>query len=142
QLGPLAPNPAESVSTCLGLVIGIWLFVVGLWTVRGTASDVFVTSFLSMLLGLFCLAIGALGFGMDVLKNRPEQAAILGSISGGLGLGLILPAVLALLGRSRYLEWRESNARSRRDRRRRPQDWDDENEPEDRPRPRQRDDDW
>lgn len=105
-------NGTESCSVWLSFAIGAALLVAGKNVRSGKAKDVVVSS---ILLGLFYAAAGIGAFFF--LAWNEVLAVVVGAISIFIAIGSIFPAVLALAGRSQYLEWRLSRREYRRRRR-------------------------
>lgn len=141
--GNAAPgtNPASGV--CAGL-IGLAFLVCGYQTVTGQASDTRGNGIGSILLGLLqfliggaILALGGAGVAANANAGNPNNAApagvvvVIGLMIVAVGLVMITAGVLALIGRTAYLEWKRENAprpsRRKRSSRRR----DDEDDEED-----------
>jgi hypothetical protein len=104
----------ESCGTFLSFAIGYGLFQAGRNLVKGKAADVLTASILSILLGLLYAALGV--WAIFLLPLDEVAALILGGIALLIAFGCILPALLALIGRAQYLEWRRGNRRRRRPR--------------------------
>lgn len=122
---------SQSCAVWLSFGIGTALFVAGRNLRSGKAKDVLVSSIFSILLGLF---YAALGVGAVLLFARDEvMAVILGGMSFIIALGCCVPGILALVGRSRYLEWKRENRRRRRRRRQYDEESEDDREPDEKP---------
>jgi hypothetical protein len=105
---------AKGVGLCCGSLIGGAFIFVGAQSVRGTANDTLGNGIGSIVLGILQLAYSAIA----ALVRVSFLDLAIGCI---LGIGLLVAGVIALLGRSDYKAWRESQMpRRRRKRRRRP----------------------
>lgn len=129
--GALQPSPTEICGCWLGVLLGVGFFTVGVRLVRGTAKDTLAGSILSLLVGVMYLVLGV--GALLAIQNAPP-AVVAGAVTAVvIGCLCLLPGVLGLLGRSRYLAWRAAQRPPRRRRRRYA---DEEDEPDDRPRRR------
>jgi hypothetical protein len=115
--GPIGPSGGtEGCALWLALAIGLGLFVAGKSVAAGKARDVRTAAILSILLGLFYLISGV---AYAVFAERDEVLAfVVGGTTLAIAIGCILPALLALVGRSQYREWRLERLADRSYRRR------------------------
>jgi hypothetical protein len=107
----------EGCALWLALAIGLGLFLAGKSVAAGKAKDVRTAAILSILLGLFYLISG---IAYAVFAERDEALAFVvgGTTTLAIAIGCILPALLALIGRSSYREWRLERLADRSYRRR------------------------
>ena len=147
---PVAQNQAEAAGQATGQVCGMacgMLFAaafifVGVQTVRGSARDTLGNSIGSLIFSAFPFFLGSAallgGIALMALANNPRpgspvvpQILIIFLLVGGvvyllIGGMLLLAGILALVGRSRYKEWRAfANPAPRRRPTRREDDYDD-----------------
>ena len=117
RTGPIGPSGGtEGCALWLALAIGLGLFLAGKSVAAGKARDVRAAAILSILLGLFYLISGV---AYAVFAERDEALAfVVGGTTLAIAIGCILPAVLALVGRSQYREWRLERLADRSYRRR------------------------
>jgi hypothetical protein len=108
--------PAAVGAMCGGLIFGPAFLFVGVQSARGTAKDTLGNGIGSLVFGLL-----AAGGGMALLLASPLAAVI----NFFCALGLLAAGVLALVGRTDYLDWHREQKRARRRRRRRWEDEDD-----------------
>jgi hypothetical protein len=117
RTGPIGPSGGtEGCALWLALAIGLGLFMAGKGVAAGKAKDVRTAAILSILLGVFYLIIGV---AYAVFAERDEVLAfVVGGTTLSIAIGCILPALLALVGRSQYREWRLERLADRSYRRR------------------------
>jgi hypothetical protein len=110
------PAGTGYLSVWFSFGIGACYFAAGQKLYKGKSKDVLVPSILSILLGLLYLlvAVGAIFTG---LGGNELLVLIIVGIAFFIAFGAILPAVLALSGRSQYLAWRAAKREQRRLRR-------------------------
>ena len=167
--GGAGGNAGSPAGSCCGFAVAMAFLLVGIQTVRGTAKDTRGNAIGSIFFALLQLAIGFIfvGVGAAAMNQpaappgpgappaqgflagagfEPGVAILVGVIVCVMGMTMMMAGVLALVGRKRYLEWREyyhPTPRKRKWRRRDDRDEeDDEDDDDDRPRRRRsRDDD-
>jgi hypothetical protein len=116
--GPQAAG--QSAGVCCGGLVAIAFLVCGYQTVTGKAKDTRGNAVGSILLGSLQLLIAAaIGFGgLAPGGNRGPNALpqevllVVAAVVAFVGMSLITAGVLALAGRTQYLEWRRANAPS------------------------------
>jgi hypothetical protein len=130
--GKFAPSSGEVCSFGLGIGLAVAFFVFGLLTVRGSVRDTLAGSILSLVVGVFYVVVGAVGFVLGM--SGPNALVIGGVMATVLGFCCLLPGGLGLMGRPGYLRWRKATD----PRRRRREEYDDEDEDYDRKQPARR----
>lgn len=112
-------NPASSCANMAALAMAGGCLIAGIQLVRRKLKDPIAAAILSLIGGILYLGLGiwgAMALGQGNFA-RPEFEMIMGvaAITGAVvGCGLTLPGVMALLGRSRYREWRRAMAALRK----------------------------
>ena len=146
--GQANQGPGAAPTTCCSGLIGLAFVVVGHQTITGQARDTRGNGIGSIALGCLqwvgaaFIALGGFLGGQQAGRAgaqgqagaqgiNEEMAIVIAVVVALSGSTLILAGVLALAGRTAYLDWREENALQSRRRRRRPRDEEEEN---DRPR--------
>ena len=123
--GQIRPQSGSICVNVLGIALGAGFFAAGVQLVRRKAKDTIVVSILSILIGLLYLGIGSIAILLPIgNKANPGLEAILaivGIVCAVIGCALILPGVLALMGRSEYRDWWSATHPTKRRRRRRVQ---------------------
>jgi hypothetical protein len=112
-----ANNAAVAAGHWCGILFvvltGLAFTVCGYQTVTGQSSDTCGNGVGSIVIGLLVLLTVALAVGVGVQRGNNVQVAsvIVGAAVLGLfGAAFVLAEVLALAGRTAYLEWKEDNA--------------------------------
>ena len=107
-LTSLWPWPgAGAPEAAAGLVVGAGCLSAGLPVATGRAADTRDLGVASVALSATLLALAALIWRISVTVPGDESVAAI----GGVGVGLLVPGVLALAGRRDYLVWRAQRSR-------------------------------
>jgi len=112
----LPPNPAASCSTSIGLAIAGGLLVAGIQLARRKMKNPLLPAILTLLLALFYLALTvacliALEDGGPKNPRMDELFGVVAVVCSVFGVMFLIPGVFALIGRSRYREWKRATAR-------------------------------